>query len=439
MWTKEAIAREKDKAIEAKQKQLEDAFAYEEKDKQYKSEISTLEHKLNEARNNVIELKSQLGYMGGKLKEAEDKFKQDFSVQMKYNAANENVMKKLEQKIEERETTLRNLENVLGEVLHIPARNSERDQMSKAKYSFAFLEEDLSRFVDKYRLLQEVEKQYDQLLQERNYILAHLGHHSSDNKPSLLNAYRDFAVKTDEDMLTLKQQLDKHNDTIETQQEKIDNLHKEVESQTQQKKIKTAGTVWQNAMMSVMRKQLNDVKYESRLKDTRIKHYEGEVNKLKARVAELEKQRQENDARLYRHQHKELISPDRLPNRSTDSDNDSVTSRSDPKSRRNTLLPPLGSRVLYQDAKVTYAQPVVSPTRSKPKVHGSKSSWQQNVSIPEGLVTHQLRLEHRAGEDVHMQTNRSSGVMPNGYGGMKVMHGKPSKYAHVRSWVLESY
>lgn len=429
VWTKEAVAREKDKAIEAKQKQLEDAFEYEAKEKVFKVEIDGLEKKLNESRNEIIELKSQLGYVGNKLKETEDKFRADFGVQMKYNAANENSMKKLEQKIEERETTLGNLEQRLAEVLHMPERKSERDQMKRAEYRFSFLEEDFSRFVDKYRLLQEVEKQYDQLLHERDYILAHLGHHASENKPSLLNAYRDFAVKADEDMLTMKQQIEKNSHVIENQQEKILNLNKEVETHTEQKKMKQAGTVWQNAMMGVMRKQLNDVKYENRMKDTRIKHYEGEVTKLKAKIAELESQRREEGPLSHRHAHQhhhQVVSPER--NRMEDADDDS--SKGDSKSRRNTLLPPLGGRVLYQSAepKPPSYQQIPSPTRAKPK--GQKSMWQQNVALPEGLITHQLRLEHRASEDMH---SVSPTKMPQGYGNLKVMHGKPSKYAHVRT------
>ena len=435
VWTKEAVAREKDKAIEAKQRQLEDAFEYEEKEKQYKTDLGTLDKQLIDAKTEIGELKSQLGYVGSRLRETEDKFKSDFGVQMKYNAANENAMKKLEMKIEEREVTLRNLENKIGEILRIPDRNSERDQMKMAAYRFSFIEEDMKKFMDKYKLLQGVEKQYDQILHERDYILSHLGHHSGENKPSLLNAYRDFAVRTDEDMLDMKQQIEKHNNIIENQQEKIHTLHKEVEVQSVQKKMKAAGTVWQNAMMGVMRKQLNDVKYENRMKDTRIKHYEGENTKLRARVVEMEGQRKEevlNSHRQSHHHnhHKEMLSPDR--NRMEDVSDDSSTSRGETKSRKNTLLPPLGGRLLYQPEGKPQ-QPIMSPTRPKPKSTVQKQMWQQNVALPEGLLTHQLRLEHRGSEDIQVPPPKHGGFVQHGLGGLKVMHGKPSKYAHVRS------
>lgn len=433
LWSKEAIAREKDKAIEAKQRQLEDAFGYEEKEKHKNEQIADLEKKVIHAKNEVIELKSQLGYMGSRLKETEDKYKSDFGVQLKYNNANENALRKMEEKYEKSEKVLQNIEKGIKEVLHVPARNSERDQMAIMDFKFCFLEEDFKRFVEKHNLLLEIEKQHDKLIHERNYILAHLGHSEEENK-SLLNAYRDFAVKTDEDMMHLKEQLQKHNNIIEGQQETIETLNKEVETNVSQRKMKQAGTVWQNAMMSVMRKQLNDVKHENRIKDTRIKHYETETTKLKARIAELEasKAKTHVPSSKHKHVHKDLVSAEQhraTPGLQTD-DDDSEVGKHESKSRRNTLLPPLGGKVLYQAPLDIRASPSQSPKRPKQKHNGyQKSMWAPgDVAMPEGLQTHQLRIENR---HMGVQDNKL-GHMGHGLGGLKAMHGKSGKPTHIR-------
>ena len=432
LWSKEAIAKEKDKAIDAKQKQLEDAFAYEDKEKRKNEEIAELQKKLSQSRDEVIELKSQLGFIGSKLKETEDKFKSDFGVQMKYNNANENAMRKLQERKEQSEKLLERLDAGIKDLVHIPQRNSERDQMALMEFKFCFVEDNFKKLTEKINKLQETEKQCEKLLHERNYILAHLGHSKEQDK-SLLNAYRDFAVKTDEDMTTMKEQLQKHSHIIEGQQETIQNLHKEVETNETQRKVKQAGTVWQNAMMSVMRKQLGDVKHENRVKDTRIKHYEGEVAKLKAKIAELESvsARGYIKSSTHSHVHKDLISPDHnrfTPGLHTD-DDDSDFDKLETKSRRNTLIPPLGGKVLFQASEMRNPQSQ-SPKRSKAKPNGNqKGMWSSpNVGMPAALHTQQLRIENRG-----IGANDKLGHMGHGLGGLKAMHGKHGKPTHVRT------
>lgn len=433
LWSKEAIAREKNKAIEAKQHQLEDAFDYEGKEKRKNEELIEIDAKLKASRNDVVELKSQLGYKANQLKEMEERFKAEFGVQMKYNNANENAIQKMRDKNEDCEKALKEIDTTIKEVMHIPLRNSERDQMALMEFKFCFVKENLNRFIEKYKLLQEVEKQCDKLLHERNYILAHLGHSREDDKPSLLNAYRDFAVKTDEDLMTMKEELQKHTNTIEGQQEKIQTLNKEMETNSSQRKMKQAGTVWQNAMMSVMRKQLGDVKHENRVKDTRIKHFESEMTKLKARIAELETARSKEHIAASSHDHhhhrKEIINQEqnRLSPGIHNDDNDSE--RSSSTQIRNTLLPPLGGKILFQTAEIRGPQ-APSPRRSLPKHNGhQKSTWAPpNIAMPEGLMTHQLKVEQKG-----TSVTDKLGNMGHGLGGLKAMHGKYGKPTHVRT------
>lgn len=424
VWSNEDIAKEKNKAIEAKQRQLEDAFENEDNLKAKSNEITALERKLEESRNEVTELKSKLGFMGSKLKESEDKFKNDFGVQIKFSMANEHALSKMQERCERSENVLKNIENKLKNTIEVPQRNSERDQMSILDFPFVFLEKDFDVLRSRYKFLLETEKQYDQLLHERNYILAHLGSSSANEKQSLLNAYRDFAVKTDEDLMTMRDQLQKHSHIIEGQQETIHNLNKEVDKQLEQTKHKHAGTVWQNAMMSIMRKQLHDVKHDNRVKDTRIKHFENEIAKLRSIISELESAVANDIPRVTGHTHKDDFIPDRnhfvTANQIEDvSDDESVIVTAVAKHGRNSLLPPLAGRLvnLSPDLRVRGMESL-SPHRSKPK---SKPTWNvPKIAAPEGLVTHQLKLENRG--------NMNGKLMNHGFGNLKTIHGKTVKY-----------
>lgn len=418
IWSKEAIAKEKDKAIDAKQRQLEEAFQNEDKLKAKSNEITSLENMLTEARNAVIELKSKMEYMGTKLRESEDKC----GVQMKFNIANDHVINKLQSRCERSEMLLKNIESKLKNTMQLPERNSERDQMALLDFPFAFLEEEFHLLISRYTFLLETEKQYDQLLQERNHILAHLGNTSGNENQNVFIAYRDFAVKTDEDLMNVKEQLQRHNHIIEGQQETIQTLNQEVDKQMQQTKHKHIGTVWQNAMISVMRKQLHDVKYDNRIKDTKIKHFENEISKLKSRISELETTVANDVPLVTDHPHQGPIIKERnniAASRIDDiSDADSVIAKYEAKHGRNSLLPPLAGRLLNPTTDTRYIRSH-SPQRYKPK---RKATWSvPKLAAQDGLVTQQLKLESR--------DNVVGKMVDDGIGNLKPIHCKIVKHS----------
>lgn len=429
VWSKDAIAREKDKAIEAKQRQLEDAFEYERKEGERQAEIRKLEKHLNEANNDNIELKSQVNFMKSQMAESENKLKSDINVHMNFGLANENQIRKLNEKLAASTLLLKNIEDCIKTLIGIPIRDSERQEMALMEFQFAFLWNDFERLIEKYKVLLEIEKQYENLTFERNYILAQLGFHSENGtKPSLIAAYQDFAVKTDESMTDLQKQLQKHSGVIEGQQEKIDALHKDLESRANETKLKTAGHVWQNAILGVMRSQLNDVKHESRMKDTKVKILEGEISKLKTRLAEMESNVQREVLKSpmpLSVRKQDVLSPSASARTHEDGDNKSAMSH------RNTLLPPLGGKIQYAAPSTTIElapyptkrhvkapQPAGYTRRfgdSRPGGHGSA----------DGLVTQQLKLENRNFVSPGgVPDNNKLGHMSHGLGNLKAIHGK---------------
>lgn len=440
VWGKSS--REKDKAVEAKKELLEQSFDFAEKMRLKNEEIAKLEQQINAVKEEKLEIQSKMRFMDSKLHEAEDKFKSDFGVQMKFSLANENAIKKLTARLEQAEEVLHNVDKVLKDIVRLPSRTSEREQMAKIEFPYAFLFDDFELFADKFKLLIEIEKQYENLVHERNYILSHLGYKVDDeNKPSLLTAYRDFAVRTDEDMRALKEQVEHFNDTIEGQKERIESLNKE---NNDKQKFKMAGNVWQSAMMGVMRNQLNDVKHENRIKDSKLKHYEGEIAKLKGKVNELEAivkdkvsnagSGKEHHGHTHRDSTTKLVhnAPDALVNgylasvNGMEDDLESL-SKSEINKVRNNRLPPLGGKILYQASEVQVQQ---SPRRSKPKnvVQITRTDGKPAVAVPEGLMTQQVRLENRGQPQFGAHNPGKVGhQMGHGLGDLKAMHGKQTK------------
>lgn len=440
VWGKSS--REKDKAVEAKKELLEQSFDFAEKMRVKNEEIAKLEQQINAVKDEKLELQSKMRFMDSKLHEAEDKFKSDFGVQMKFSLANENAIKKLTARLEQAEEVLHNVDKVLKDIVRLPSRTSEREQMAKIDFPYAFLFDDFELFADKFKLLIEIEKQYENLVHERNYILSHLGYKVDDeNKPSLLTAYRDFAVRTDEDMRALKEQVEHFNDTIEGQKERIESLNKE---NNDKQKFKMAGNVWQSAMMGVMRNQLNDVKHENRIKDSKLKHYEGEISKLKGKVNDLEAivkdkvpnagSSKDHHGHTHRDSTTKLVhnAPDTLVNgylasvNGIEDDLESL-SKSEINKIRNNRLPPLGGKILYQASEVQVQQ---TPRRSRPKnvVQITRADGKPAVAVPEGLMTQQVRLENRGQPQFGAHNPGKVGhQMGHGLGDLKAMHGKQTK------------
>ena len=435
-------AREKDRAIDAKKELLEQSFDFTDKMKLKNEEIAKLEQQLSVVKYEKLELQSQLRVKDMNIHDAEDKFKSDFGVQMKFSLANENAIKKLTVRLEQTEEVLHKVDKILKDICRLPSRKGERDQMAIIEFPFAFLYEDFELFADKFKTLLGIEKQYDSLLHERNYILSHLGYKPDDeNNPTLLTAYRDMVVRTDEDMRMLKEQVERFNDTIGNQKEKIETLNKENEDKL---KFKNAGSVWQSAMMGVMRNQLNDVKHENRIKDAKLKHYEGEMIKLRGKVNELEAivkdkapeivgnkggHDQKDSTRLVHNPPDTLLNGHMANANGIEDDLESLT-KSEITKARNNRLPPLGGKVLYQSSDLPVSQ---SPRRSKPKnvvqITRTSHDGKPAVAVPEGLMTQQLKLENRGQPQFGaFNPGKTSHAMGHGLGDLRaVHHGKQSK------------
>ncbi|XP_060063986.1 myosin heavy chain, embryonic smooth muscle isoform-like [Ylistrum balloti] len=283
--------REKAKAIDAKRDQLEQHFTYEIAQKKTKETANQLEHELKDEKENAAVLRSQINIMKQELKDLEAKRMSDLGKQLRYTEVNESVLQRTSKRLELAEKTLRGVNDKISKLITRRQRpQNEKDEMELQKYEFSFVVEDMDIVMESYQDLLLIRRKYNELLEEKDYVLAHMGHTDPATNPTLKDAYRDFVAANDSTMQELENKMLNFQRLVEEQKEKILDMNKEkVESNN---KFQLGANVWQAAIMNVMRNQLQDVKKESRVKDTRLKMYENEMSKMRGKISDLEKERE---------------------------------------------------------------------------------------------------------------------------------------------------
>lgn len=282
--------REKAKAIDAKRDQLDQHFTYEIEQKKSKETAKALELELREERETAAVLRSQINVMKQELKDAETKRMSDLGNQLRYSEVNESVLQRSNKRLELAEKTLQDVNKKVARLVHQDRRPlNETEEMKLQKYEFSFLLEDIDVVVESYQDLLLIRRKYNELLEEKAYVLSHMGHTDRESQPQLKEAYRDFVVANEHKMQELEGRMSNFQHLVEDQKEKIEGMNKE---KTNASKFQLGTSVWQAAIMNVMRNQLQDVKKENRVKDTRIKMYEIEMAKMRAKVTDLEKERE---------------------------------------------------------------------------------------------------------------------------------------------------
>ena len=164
------------------------------------------------------------------------------------------------------EQTLKSVQEKLNTVIRPSPRDKERDLMRIAENPYFFLPDDIDLFLAQFKKLLVVQLKYEDLMEERNYILTHLGLpqgqvDEGQEQASLLKAYQDFASRNEEKIQSLEKEVERFGDLLQDATKM---------KEEEERKLAAAGTVWQNAIMSVMRKQLQDLKATLRKKDTTL-------------------------------------------------------------------------------------------------------------------------------------------------------------------------
>ena len=286
IWREEDF-RDKAKAIEAKKDQLDQHFAYEENLKKRQNDEKQLKNTAQNEKEEIVSLKAQVGYLTKALKDSEEKRSSDIGQQLKYTQANESVLHRTQKRLEVAEKTLKDMHFKMAKIIGRKTKGvDEKDQMAIQVNQFAFVLEDFETVMDSYQDLMGVRRNFNSLTKEKNYILQHMGYNAHDiSNIKLQDAYRDYVAANEQKLIEMEEQTNEAKEALEDQKELLDTMTKEKDVKN---KWQMGAKVWQGAILTVMRNQLQDVKKENRMKDTRLKTSETEIIRLRTELKEME-------------------------------------------------------------------------------------------------------------------------------------------------------
>ncbi|XP_076453592.1 uncharacterized protein LOC143288832 [Babylonia areolata] len=276
--------REKDKALVAKQEQLQQAHVHELEMRKKQEQVLEAQRQVKEAREETMAVRAELRALTDNASRLQNQMRGQMDTQMRFSMANDSIAQRTSQRLQTAEETLRAVQDKLTAVVRLSPRDQERDQMRLAENPFAFLPEDVDVFLQQFKKLLVVQLRYEDLLVEKNYILTHLGlpeeKADEDQEPgTLLKAFQDHVSSNEAVVEALRQEAARCGGLLEEMS---------TSRREEERKLAAAGTVWQNAIMAVMRKQLQDLKAALRKKDSTLGIKDAEVSKLRSKVSELE-------------------------------------------------------------------------------------------------------------------------------------------------------
>ncbi|XP_076437635.1 uncharacterized protein LOC143276863 [Babylonia areolata] len=273
--------KDKDKALVSKMEQVEQAYRYQQDVKSKQKQVLEAERVAQMAREETMAVKAELRAVTDNSSRIQQLMKGQMDTQVKFSVANDNMAQRLSQRLKTAEQTLISIRDTLNAALKLTPRENERDLMKLAENAYHFLPEDVKLFTTEYQKLQVLQTKYQKLTEECFAILGKMGYPrpSSADDVTVLKSFQDFAQEKEGEIGRLEKEVARQEQMVE----EVGRARKEEE-----RRLTTAGTVWQNAMMSVMRKQLQDVKTSLRKKDTTIVIKEEELSKLRVKVTNLE-------------------------------------------------------------------------------------------------------------------------------------------------------
>lgn len=401
--------RDKEKAVEARRKLIEQNDSHRDEAAKWQIVVKKKNEELEENKIEIRGLQAQVKSLENSLKEVSSKHKGDVSSQLRFNQANENQLQKAKDKLSNAEATLRDIRKKLNEALQSrPKRLTQKQEVELHVNEFAFLSEDVDRLLEKHDELKAIGLKYFDLCEQRDYCLTHMGHEPGLDAPSLIDAYREYAVQSEETMTELKTKLEEYGEIVENSKKKAQ------EDDKKKNAFQMGATVWQSAIMNVMRNQLQDVKLENRKKDTRIQLLESDGSKSRARITELEQELKKLRNSRTSQERLSVETFNGAPSISTDR-SDRLEDFDD-DNKRHTILPQI-HRQVFPGPQYTVQ---VSTTGRKPSDGTGRPLGMPSNKysvFPEGLTTAPIRFENKT------QNKYVSKSIP-GLGDLKAMNSR---------------
>ncbi|XP_041355278.1 centromere-associated protein E-like [Gigantopelta aegis] len=427
IWKKDT--KEKDRWLDLKQVQMEETYQFEEERRTRNETLAQMENETRTAQEECFALRAELRALEGAMSQMQQKHKEDLAVQMRYNMANDNTIHKSNEKLEFLERVVRSIHHKVNERVRPVPRNKKKFNSDKVPVEFHYVMDDFEALLAEFDRLVEVERKHEKLVEDCSWILNHMGFKSDAAEAlSVLKHYKQFCAQNEETMQALGEEIRKQKETIELQRTRILEEEKKEsgagveeviinsegdrgegkvdEKSEEQRKWATGMSVWQAAIMNVMRNQLQDIKLEVRKKDSRITFQEEDIKKLRAKIKQYEKKyARDKEKRREAEGDKEIEEQELLKQDSNKKENEGNsldlvnghTSASSSAPAANDghkikVLPPL--RFGYVAKPSVSPSPKPLPIRhlqaSMPRNFGPMT-FQHDTAYPEGLSTMQER------------------------------------------------
>ncbi|XP_076098698.1 uncharacterized protein LOC143068488 [Mytilus galloprovincialis] len=416
--------REKEKAILARQQQIEMSDEIKDQTKKWQVLKKELEDKIKSKDEEIMLLNLQIKSLNQAVRETEQRLRADFQKQMHFNEANENQIKRVQENVGAADMVLGEINQKMAPYLKKKPRiltDKERKVLEHYKYSFMI--PDFEVFLEQYRELLNIKMLYEALREEKEYVLTYIiGYCPKDlDEKSLKEEFKQYLIKTDESITDLKDKVSEAEMIIEGQKEQVEKIGKD---SMERKKFQMGAGVWQGAIMNVMRNQLQDLKRDIRMKESRIQMCEKDAarlkninNDLKQDLQRVKRDKQSVTSSETRH----TLSIDVNGRLSINSDNSAGLEtaldnysdcRTDVSKKKQSLLPPMNTKVIRDAVSPTTPRNLPKP---KPFTMGtSEAASGRHPMMSNGLVTAPVRLEKR-----HLDRYSQ---MPHGFGDVKKMH-----------------
>lgn len=136
---------------------------------------------------------------------------------------------------------------------------------------FAFFLDDFGKFLKRFRELEDVQAGYESLKAESDWVLTHLGFNPLEQgAPGLMQAYRDFAVRTDDNIAQLQDELSIKKKVLQDQETQIRGFINEKKRENGEKQFRTL-TSWQRFINAILYRELHFLQEDNREKDELLK------------------------------------------------------------------------------------------------------------------------------------------------------------------------
>ena len=257
--------------MEMKNLQLEQSYEFHVALKSKEVEISELKEEIGSCGQEKDRLGKEINQLKKEVKNVQVRCDGEKELQIRHNRANESSLKRLGDQLEFSKNLLRTTHHQITSILQIEPRSCDKDLIAIIENEFAFFLDDFGKFLNRFRELEELQKEHESLKDERDWVLTHLGFNPQDaDVPSLTQAYREFAVRTDDNIAKLKRELSIKRKVLRDQEAQIQGLSTEKEKPDREEFSKKV-SCWQKFVLAILYRQLNLLQDDNREKNKLIK------------------------------------------------------------------------------------------------------------------------------------------------------------------------